>query len=316
MKRAVGAAIAALSLLVNDAAAQDDFSTRLDALWSFHAAATSEARFREELARHSPTSREALEALTQIARAVGLQRKFADADRMLDSVERSLGQAPARVNVRYWLERGRVRNSSGHPADAVPLFKRALEWSDRDSLPGADYYRIDGLHMLGIATRGDESLDWNLKALAAADASVDIRARGWRGSLLNNIGWTFHDRGDYATALDYWQKALAAREGAGDEVRARIAKWTVARGLRSLGRLDEAEAIQRALVVEFERVGAPDGFVFEELAEIALARNDTAAAKTWAAKAYAYLKDDAGFATSEKTRLQRLATIGGVAVKR
>ena len=316
MKRAIGAIITALSLLVTDALAQDDFSTRLDALWSFHAAATSEARFRKERAGYSPTSREALEASTQIARALGLQRKLADADRVLDAVERSIAQAPARVHVRYWLERGRVRNSSGHPADAVPLFKRALEWSDRDSLAGADYYRVDALHMLGIAAPPDESLDWNLRALTAADASADMRTRGWRGSLLNNIGWTFHDRGEYATALEYWQKALAAREAAGDEIRGRVAKWTVARGLRSLGRLDEAEAIQRALVVEYERLGEPDGYVFEELAEIALTRNDMATAKAWAAKAYAHLKDDAGFAAREQTRLQRLATIGGIAAKR
>ena len=69
-----------------------------------------------------------------------------------------------------------------------------------------------------IAAPAGEQLDWNLKALAAADASTDARTRGWRASLLNNIGWAYHDRGDYQRALDHWQKALAAREAAGGVV--------------------------------------------------------------------------------------------------
>ena len=202
--------------------------------------------------------------------------------------------------------------SSGEPAAAVPLFKDAAYAALKDTLSGADFYRVDALHMLGIAAPQDEQLDWNLQALAAADASTDVRARGWRGSLWNNIGWTYHHRGDYASALDYWQKGLAAREAAGDKRRTRIAKWTVARGLRSLNRLDEAEKIQQALVVENETAGTPDGFVYEELAEIALARNDAATAKQWAAKAYNQLKSDVWLAANEKTRLDRLAEIGGI----
>ena len=122
-------------------------------------------------------------------------------------------------------------------------------------------------------------------------------------------------RGDYATALDYWQKALAARESAGDAPRTRVAKWTVARGLRSIGRLDDAERIQRALAIETEAAGAPDGFIYEELAEIALARNDPAGAKPWAAKAYALLKEDIWLKANEASRLTRLADVGGVATR-
>ena len=68
------------------------------------------------------------------------------------------------------------------------------------------------------------------------------------------------------------------REAAGDVPRTRIAKWTVARGLRSLdaprrGRGDPARARARDGARE-----APDGYIYEELAEIALARGDPAAA--------------------------------------
>ncbi len=297
------------------AAAPDDFSARLDALWDYDAPAVSEARFREALARAAPKSRDAEETATQVARSLSLQRKFAAADALLDGVEPALATMPERVRVRYLLERGRTRNSSGEAAKAVPLFEAALAASKRDTLPGADFYRVDALHMLGIAAPEPQQLDWNLQALAAAEASADPRARGWRASLLNNLGWTFHAKGDYAKALDYWQKALAVREAAGDAARLQFARWTVARGLRSLGRLDEAEAIQRSLAASMEAAHAPDGYVYEELAEIALARNDAGAAKSWAAKAYALLKDDIWVKANEPERLARLAQVGGVAAQ-
>jgi tetratricopeptide (TPR) repeat protein len=291
------------------AAAATDFSEELDALWNFGKPAESEARFRAELSKHSDGSREALETTTQIARTQGLRRQFAEADATLDTVAPKLDSAPARVGVRYLLERGRARNSSGDASAAVPLFKQALERSARDTLPGAEFYRVDALHMLGIAAPAAERLEWNEKALAAAEAATDKRARGWAASLHNNIGWTYFDRGDAKTALAHWEKALPLREASGNPTTIRIAKWTIARGYRALGRLDDAQAIQLALVAETERDGQPDGYVYEELAEIAIARADKKTAATWAAKAHALLKDDAHMKANEAARLARLAAL-------
>ena len=301
-------ALALLSTLapVVRAGAAGDYSAHLDALWLFEQPAASEARFRDEAARHAFGTREAAEATTQIARALGLQRRFGDADRTLDAIQPMLARLPARVRVRYRLERGRRDNSSGNPSRAFTWFEQALGACADDTLPGADYYRVDALHMLAIAAPPPRRLAWNLQALEAANASGNARTRGWRASLLHNLGWTMHERGDDAAALAYWQDALAAREAAHDPARTRIARWTVARGLRAVGRLDEAEAIQRQLADEFAAGNAPDAYVFEELAEIAIARGDRAGAKTWAAKAIALLANDADFRATEPARLARL----------
>ena len=292
-----------------DPALPGDYSRRLDALWTFEQPAESETRFRTEASRHAPGSREAAEAATQIARALGLQRRFAEADRTLDALKPALARLPPRVRVRYLLERGRRDNSSGKPSEAFAWFEQALTASAGDTLPGADFYRVDALHMLAIAAPPSRQLALNLRALAAADAARDARTRGWRAPLLNNLGWTMHERGDYLAALAYWQDALATFEAKHDVRGARIARWTVARGLRSLGRLDEAEAIQRALADELDTANAPDGYVFEELAEIAAARGDRMMAQSWAAKALALLSQDADFRTSEPARLARLADL-------
>jgi hypothetical protein len=154
----------------------------------------------------------------------------------------------------------------------VEWFLHALDRTADDRAPGAEYYRIDALHMLGIAAPSSERTAWNTKALAAADTATDPRARGWRASLLNNLGWSLLDQGNAPAALFTWQQALVAREASGDVARTRAAKWTVARGLRANGRLDEAERMQRQLAAELERAGETDPYVAEELAEIAKAK--------------------------------------------
>ncbi len=284
----------------------DAFAAKLDALWDFDKPALSEERFRAELAKWPPASAAAQEVRTQVARTLGLQRKFVEAHVILDGVEAGLADLPTHVRVRYLLERGRAFNTSGAPQRAVPLFAEALTLSERDK---DEFYAVDAAHMLGIAAPPAERLGWNLKALALAEAATDPRARNWRASLYNNIGWTYFDNGNAATALDYWQKALSAQLTMGNASTIRVAKWMVGRGYRAVGRLDDAEAAQRSLAQEFERAGEADGYVFEELAEIALARGDAKAARPWAAKAHAALKDDPHLAANEAPRLARLAVI-------
>ena len=312
----IGAALTiAHSCCAMAATAPVDFSERLDSLWNYSHPAQSEQRFREELQRHPARSREALETITQIARTQSLRRLFREADATLDTIAPFLADAPARVRVRYLLERGRTLNSAGKAAQAVPLFAEVTQVADQT--PGAEFYRVDALHMLGIAAPNAARLGWNQRALAIAEASADARTRQrWSASLNHNIGWTYFDRGEATTALVYWQKALALREAMDDAQALHVARWTIARGYRELGRLDEAEAIQRSLAAQLERTNAPDGYVYEELAEIAVARGDRAGAQPFAAKAYALLRDDAlGLATDDaahRARLARLAGLGGV----
>jgi tetratricopeptide (TPR) repeat protein len=286
------------------------FAASLDAMWDYDKPAESEARFRAEMAQWPVDSAQHAEIGTQIARTYSLRRQFAEANATLDAVEAYLETMPAHVRVRYLLERGRTFKSSGDPAKAVPLFEQALDLAQCN---GDDFYAIDAAHMLGIAAPEAARLGWDLKALAMAEKSDDARARRWSASLYNNIGYTYQDRGDYATALVYYRKALRERQARGEASAIRVAKWMIARAQRSLGQLDDAERAQRALAAEYEELGESDGYVFEELAEIALARGDAAAAKPWAAKAYLALSQEPGFAEDHAPRLARLAKLGGIA---
>ncbi len=284
-------------------------TTWLDRAWDFDRPAESEARFRAELGTLPRGSAASLELSTQLARAQGLQRNFDAAHATLDAVEQALPGKPERVAVRYLLERGRVFNSSRQPDKAVSLFKDALTLA---RAAREDFLAIDAAHMLGIAAPAEEGLKWNLEAVAMTERTSDARARRWLASLYNNIGWANLERGDYATALAYFEKAVPAWEARGDPRGVRIARWTVARAYRSLGRHDDALAIQRQLEAEGAAANAPDGYVYEELGELLLAKGERAAAQPNFARAFELLGGDAGLRANEPERLSRLRRLGGI----
>jgi tetratricopeptide (TPR) repeat protein len=279
-----------------------------DTLWDYSRPDKSEARFWELLPAAEARPPLRLELLTQIARAQGLQRRFDEARATLDMVEAALTSELLRPRIRYLLERGRVFNSSGQLEQAGPLFEAA--WALAAAEPAEAFYAIDAAHMLAIVAPPEEQLAWNLKALALAESSADERARRWRSSLYNNIGWTYHSQGDYATALDYLQRALACRIQSQDAAETLVARWCVARARRDVGQATEALAEQRALLAEYERAGQRSGYVFEEIAECLALLGEAEAARPFFADAYAELSGDPWLAANEPARLARLRALG------
>lgn len=282
-----------------------DDAADFDRLWDYNNPAETEQRFRSFLRQMTDPSRR-VELLTQIARAQGLQRRFEAAHATLDEIEPMLTPDHARPTIRYLLERGRVFNSSRQPEQASPLFRRAWEQA---RAAGEDFSAIDAAHMLAISEPPEQQLEWNLAALRLVEATSEPRARSWRVSLYNNIGWTYHDQGRYDKALACFEKALRCRQESGDQPAIRIARWCIARCLRSLGRVAEALAILRELEVEHAAIGETSGYVYEELAEC-LALNQDPAARSYFAVAYEQLSADPWLAESEPARLERLKRLG------
>ena len=290
----------------------DTTSEDFEHLWDYGQPAESEARFRGELARAESGSQAQLQLLTQIARTHSLRRNFAEAHALLDQVEPKLALSTPKIAVRHALERGRTFNSAGDKPRAKTLFVAAWE---RASAEGLDFYAIDAAHMMAFVTPSEEQHEWNLKALALTERTPDRRAKKWLVSLYNNIGWTYHDQNNYQAALAMFEKALAAAEARGPRSSAtqvRIAKWTIARCLRSLGRHDEALRQQIALRDAPNQGGSNDGHVFEEIAENLVVLKRDAEARPNFARAWALLKDDKYLQASEAARLERLRVLGGV----
>jgi tetratricopeptide (TPR) repeat protein len=90
---------------------------------------------------------------------------------------------------------------------------------------GEDFYAVDAAHMMGIVEQPHEAVNWSLRALEMAEASKQARAKKWLGALYNNIGWSYHDAGEYEKALGIFRKALVWREEQGEIKSIRMARW-------------------------------------------------------------------------------------------
>ena len=281
----------------------------LDLLWDFDDPAESERRFDVVVRRaHVENGGAQLaEALTQLARAQGLQGRFGDARKSLDQAARALRPEDRRGRVRLLLERGRVANSSGANGRGREAFVEAWELA---RAANDDGLAVDAAHMLGIVEPPDEASRWNQRAMELARSSPDPVARRWVGSLANNMGWARHDAGDDDGAIELFTLARDEWLADGRSNRARIARWSIARCLRSQGNLEAALAVQQALLAELDSVGESDGYVFEENGECLLALGRADEAQPHFARAYELLADDPSLA-EDRARLMRLRALGG-----
>lgn len=283
-----------------------DEITDFDNLWDYSNPKETEIQFRSILSQKNLEDNKSyyLQLQTQIARTLGLQQKFDKAHQLLNEVETQLTEEFNLDWVRYLLERGRCYRSDNQREKSIHPFKQAYEIS---SNLGHDFFTIDAAHMLGIADEPEFLIDWNEKAIEIAEQSSSERARNWLGSLLNNLGWTYHDKQEYEVALGLFEKALKFREKQGKLDTILVAKWSVARAYRSLNRIEDAIKIQ--LEIKSERSIndlSPNGYNYEELGELYLLKEDKEQARDCFAIAYEELSKDIWLTKNETQRLDRI----------
>ena len=278
--------------------------TEQDKLWNYSNPAETEIKFREALQSISPEKNLSvyLQLQTQIARTYSLRMMFDEAHKTLEEVEKLLPAENEVAHVRYHLECGRTFNSSGKIMEAKAAFEKAEQIAIQLQ---EDAYTVDALHMLAIIAPQDETASINERAIIFAEESKQENAKGWLGSLYNNLGWCYFDKGEYEKALSIFLRALKWREDKKSLPEIFIAKWCVAKTLRALNRLNEALKIQLALLEEMISNNSPDGYVYEEIAEIYHTRNEEVQ-KMYFGFAYKELSQDKWLAKNEPARLERL----------
>src|SRR5215203_5049308 len=204
---------------------------RLRSLWDFTDLDASEARLRAAL-REEATDAGRAEVLTQLARIEGLHSRFEAANALLTEAD-ALAGASEVVRARGLLERGRVVRLSGDLAAALPLFEEAFETA---LAAGEEFMAGDAAHMAALA--GD-MIAWTERGLQLARRSP--AAASWIATLLNNLGWWNHQRGEHADSLAAYRGSLEAYERSARYPYLReAARVGVARALRTLARPEEA----------------------------------------------------------------------------
>jgi tetratricopeptide (TPR) repeat protein len=261
----------------------------VNALWDHSQPALSEQRFVAALG--SATADEKLILQTQIARTHGMRRDFAKAREILAAVEPQLAGASPEARVRYHLELGRTQVSPAHPPDAITPSSREvargnyLKAYELAAQARLDLLAIDALHMMVVVdTEPEQQLAWNQKALDHLVKSDQPEAKGWEGSLRNNVGYALHLKGDHDAALAQFQLSRAAHERAGKVRNVRIADWMIAWTWRAQKQYDKALALQLELERAWQADGQPDPYVFEELEQLYRALGDEGRAQAYAAK--------------------------------
>ncbi len=124
-----------------------------DHLWDHSNPPATEEKFREHLRRFGDILREdrRLQLRTQIARALGLQRRFDEAQAELDAIYDELPDGESIAAVRAHLEAGRLLNSQRIEDRGLGDFTRAY---DMARLLDEDALATDAAHMLAIITDG------------------------------------------------------------------------------------------------------------------------------------------------------------------
>jgi len=207
--------------------------------------------------------------------------------------------------VRLHLERGRALNSAGDRVRGRACFQRS--WDLASASPSLEGLAVDAAHMMAISHGGSElAIEWNQRGIDRARASKHAKARALLPAMSNNLAWDLHELGRFGEALEAFEAALAAWRERGREPQVRIARWSVARCLRSLERHERAIEILRALESEIAASGGSDGFIFEELAENLAALGRIDEARPMYARAAAELAKNREWAERESTRLSRL----------
>lgn len=196
----------------------------LDRRWDFADPAGSHGRLQSAAltAQDAGDIADCAEWQTQVARALGLQERFAEADAILDSVDTGPARDRSLVAVRTVLERGRLRQSAGDPLAAAALFRTAadlaagaLDQAARspshtdDAETSLAFLHVDALHMLTIS-EPTAAERWTDEALAALESVTDARTLRWRVSLYNNLGWALLDAGRGPDAVAAFESARNA----------------------------------------------------------------------------------------------------------
>lgn len=284
----------------------------VDSGWNFQDPAESEANFLDLIERGQALGDSAyvVETMTQLARSIGMQRRFDEAHSVLSEAESMLTEDMQLARVRLLLEWGRAINSGGDSAGSIEHFEEALSISRSVDL---EYLAVDAAHMLGIVEQPDNAIRWNETAIEMAEAAADERARTWLGPLYNNLAWTYNDLGKHEDALALFEKDILFRESQGREFQASIALWSKAKTLRFLGRVPKALEIQQSLIDHTDRKGkAAEGYTHEEIGECLLLLGRREEAAPHFAIAHTRLGNEPWLKANESERLSRIERLSSV----
>lgn len=287
----------------------------LDEIWRGLEPSASESRFRELLQEATKVPSEdpsdQIEILSQIARAEGTQARFEDARATLlragQLLEAEHSSHRVSAKIRWLLEKGRLDVLQRIPSQARALFVEAWTLASNS---GEDYFAIDAAMMMAVIEPAKAQQEWIVRAIKLAEESPQSKTKYFLGSLHASLGWKFFDVRQYDQALEQFQKSLSHFKLHGTTRELFVAKWSVGKLLRTMGKPDEALVIQQALLAELRIGGKQNGRLYEELAECLHSLKRSVEAQPYFELAYRELSSDVWIVDNQPAVLKRLKELG------
>ena len=266
-------------------------------LWDFGDPVASCERFRQA-ARDAIENTDRALALTQVARALGLQGRFVDARSALAEADLLL-PADGKQRAQYWIELGRIENDEHNPVEALSCCQRslALATDARD-----EYLMVDAAHMIAIVVPMEKRPESAEFALSLARTASDERTRHWIGTISNNLGWTYMELGQPENAVQCFRESLAHRLDQREPTPIRLARYALGCAQRASHHLEEAVVVLNEALA----MGGSIGYIEEELAECLLSLGQADRAKPLFQAAYGKLKANTDLAERDPKRLALL----------
>jgi tetratricopeptide (TPR) repeat protein len=248
-----------------------------------------------------------------IARSEMAQKKISEAHLSLATAERLLDEHRASYRmssrIKWLLEAGRLHILEKTPSQARSRFAEAWTLSINS---GEDTLASEVALMMAAVEPQKHQQEWIIRGIKIAEESPQSDSKRWLGTLYASLGWKLFDLRQYEAALAAFQKTLSFLKLNGTIREAFVAKWSIGKLLRSMGKFDEALLIQNALLAELGAGGAKDGRVFQELAECLHSLKRSPEAQVYFDLAYKELSRDEWIVDNQPEVLKRLKDLGKI----
>lgn len=287
----------------------------LDQLWNPADLSGSKAAFQALLpdAQNLPGKDRSflIQLLSFIGRSEAFLEKYIQARASLEKAEELLeeGQTSYQVSakIRWLIEKGRLHILEKTPSQARRLFSEAWTLAIHS---GEDYFAVEIAQLMAATEPQKVQQEWIVRAIEIAEASPLPETKSWLGGLYTSLGWKLYDLRQFEKSLETFQKALRNLKALGTPREAFVAQWSIGKILRALGRTEEAVSIHRALLAEVGIGGAPDGRLYEELAECLHTLKHTTEAQLYFELAYRELSNDEWVKDNQPLNLKRMKDLG------
>jgi CHAT domain-containing protein len=135
-------------------------------------------------------------------------QQFAEAEKDFDEVEAITENLPPSYKCQFLITRGALRGDEKRYTESGMDYRKALALARKNNLPLMESSALTDLGWLATnEERFDAAVDINRAALKLSES---LQARGYSATILGNIAWSYFELGDFASALEYYNRGAKA----------------------------------------------------------------------------------------------------------